>query len=54
MWISRRDAAWSLAAIPVAFALGIVGFATPWPVLVFALGVLCWIVIVSLLYHRRG
>jgi hypothetical protein len=39
--------------MPVALLLGAIAFATPFPELVFALGVLCWIVIVSVFCHRR-
>jgi hypothetical protein len=53
MWVSRRDVGWSLAAIPVALVLGVIAFATPWPVLVFVVGAVVWIVIVSILYHGR-
>jgi len=54
MWTSRRDVAWNLATIPVAFLLGAVAFATRRPILVSIVGILCWIVIISVFYHRKG
>ena len=54
MWTSRRDVAWHVATIPVALLLGAVAFATRRPILVSIVGILCWIVIISVFYHRRG
>jgi hypothetical protein len=53
MWTSRRDVAWNVATVPVAFLLGAVAFATGHPIVVAVVGIVCWIVVISLFYHRK-